>query len=296
MQYACLRFWRDITCFFAFSGLDRPKTERNGTIALMRSTEPVRHRGKTRDGIWYTFHAFPRTPFSTHLSLSTKADGAYLALRRAIIEHALRPGTKLPEDKLAEQFGISRTLVRAALARLAADGLIEIGNKRTATVARPSLEEARAVFEVRRCLEAEVVRLVIERWKPAMGTALEAHVREERAAAANYQTTASIRLAGEFHVKLAEMAGNPILRRYLEEVATRCSLILAVHGRPHSSECAINEHRDLIKALCEGDADKAAALMHQHLVDIERRALLPARDGGEDELAMILATYARATR
>src|SRR6185295_1588277 len=100
------------------------------------------------------------------------------------------------EDKLAEQFGVSRTLVRAALARLAADGLVEIGNKRTATVARPSLEEARAVFEVRRCLEAEVVRLVISKWKSAMGAALEAHVREERAAAAGDQPTASIRLAG----------------------------------------------------------------------------------------------------
>lgn len=228
------------------------------------------------------------------MSLSTKADGAYLALRRAIVEHALRSGTKLPEDKLAEQFGISRTLVRAALARLAADGLVDVGNKRTATVARPSLEEARAVFEVRRCLEAEVVRLVIAKWKPSMGVALEAHVREERAAAAENQPTAAIRLAGEFHIKLAEMAGNPVLQRYLDEVATRCSLILAVHGRPHSSECAISEHRDLIKALREGDAKKAVALMQAHLVGIEQRALLPARDDDEEQLAVILAPYARA--
>lgn len=229
------------------------------------------------------------------MNLSKKADSAYLALRRAIVEHALTPGTKLPEDKLAEQFGVSRTLVRAALAQLAADGLVEIGNKRTATVARPSLEEARAVFEVRRCLEAEVVRLVIAKWKPAMGAALEAHVREERTAAANHQPTASIRLAGEFHIKLAEMAGNPILMRYLDEVATRCSLILAVHGRPHSSECAINEHRDLIKALREGDADKAVALMQAHLQGIEGRALLPVPDDGGDQLAMILAPYTRSS-
>ncbi|MEJ8825161.1 GntR family transcriptional regulator [Variovorax humicola] len=228
------------------------------------------------------------------MSLSTKADGAYLALRRAIVEHALKPGTKLPEDKLAEQFGISRTLVRAALARLAADGLIDIGNKRTAAVARPSLEEARAVFEVRRCLEAEVVRLVIAKWKPSMGTALEAHVREERAAAAERQATASIRLAGEFHIKLAEMAANPILQRYLDEVATRCSLILAVHGRPHSSECAISEHRDLIKALRGGDSNKAVALMQAHLNGIEERALLPALANDEEELAVILAPYAGA--
>ncbi|WP_077037647.1 GntR family transcriptional regulator, partial [Pelomonas sp. KK5] len=173
--------------------------------------------------------------------------------------------------------------------------LVDIGNKRTATVARPSLEEGKAVFEMRRCLEAEVVRLVIRKWKPSMGTALEAHVREERAAAAEHKPTASIRLAGEFHVKLAEMAGNPLLRRYLDEVATRCSLILAVHGRPHSSECAVNEHRDLIAALRQGDADKAIALMNAHLEGIESRALLPsADDEPEDQLARMLAPYARA--
>lgn len=228
------------------------------------------------------------------MSLSKKADGAYLGLRRAIVEHALQPGTRLPEDKLAEQFGVSRTLVRAALARLAADGLVEIGNKRTATVARPSLEEARAVFEMRRCLEAEAVRLVIAKWKPAFASMLEAHVKEERAAAAANRPTASIRLAGEFHVKLAEMAGNPLLRRYLDEVATRCSLILAVHGRPHSSECAVNEHRDLIAALRRGDAEKAVALMDAHLAGIEERALLPAEEAAdEDPLARILAPYAQ---
>ena len=76
------------------------------------------------------------------------------------------------------------TLVRAALARLASEGLIEIGNKRTATVAQPSLDEARAVFEVRRCLEAEVVRLVCQRWQAAWRAPLQAHVSQEQAAAA----------------------------------------------------------------------------------------------------------------
>jgi DNA-binding GntR family transcriptional regulator len=70
--------------------------------------------------------------------------------------------------------------------------------------------------------------------------------------------------------------------------------VMSMNGRPHSSECAINEHRDLIKALREGDADKAVALMHEHLLGIESRALLPAPDDTEDRLARILAPYARA--
>lgn len=229
------------------------------------------------------------------MGLSQKADVAYLALRQAIIEQALTPGTKLPEDPLAEQFEISRTLVRAALARLASEGLIDIGNKRTATVARPSLDEARAVFEVRRCLEAEVIRLVCERWQTAWRAQLQAHVRKEQAAAKAGQANVSIRLAGEFHIRLAQLTGNPLLTRYLSEVSTRCSLILAVHGRPHSSDCAVTEHRQLIDAMACRDVAAAMRLMTEHLADIEERALIPKTVRRPDQdLGSILAPYAQA--
>ena len=89
-----------------------------------------------------------------------KSDLAYAAIKQAIIEKALAPGTKLPEDTLGGPLGMSRTLIRAALARLAAEGLVDTQPNRGATVAQPSVEEAHSVFEVRRALEAEVVRLV----------------------------------------------------------------------------------------------------------------------------------------
>lgn len=226
------------------------------------------------------------------LTPSRKADLAYLAIRRAIIEQALVSGTKLPEDQLGTQFGVSRTLIRTVLGRLASEALVETGNKRTATVAQPSLEEARAVFGMRRCLEAEVARLVAQRWQAAMGATLEGHVRDEEQAARAGRSALSIRLAGEFHMRLAQMAGNPLLERYLSEVVTRCSLILAVYGRPHSSECACNEHRQLIQALRGKDSERAVALMADHLEGIERRALIPDLSGAGQDLPAILSHYA----
>src|ERR1700674_5709603 len=198
---------------------------------------------------------------------STRVDFACQALRQAIIEQALPPGTKLPEDeggaqvgmsrtlvrdalahlqseglvdappprtKLPEdevgaQFGMSRTLVRAALAHLQSEGMVDAPPRRTATTAKPTLEEAREVFEVRRTLEREVVRLVISRWRPEFGAELEGHVREEEAARKAGEARVSIRLAGEFHIKLAQLSGNGLLRRYLGEVLSRCSLILALY-------------------------------------------------------------------
>ncbi len=220
----------------------------------------------------------------------SRVDVAYGALRQAIIEQQLRPGTKLPEDEIGASFGISRTLVRQALARLHADGLVDTGGKRTATVARPSLDEAKEIFEVRRCLERQVVHLVIERWRPENGSILEGHVREETAAAGQDPAVA-IRLAGEFHLKLAEMSGNRLLLRYLTEVVSRCSLILAVFGRPHSSECAINEHQEIIDALRSRDAERAVAIMDEHVGSVEARALLADR-GSPEPLAAVLSRYA----
>jgi DNA-binding GntR family transcriptional regulator len=223
---------------------------------------------------------------------STRVDLACQALRQAIIEQALPPGTKLPEDDLGVRFGMSRTLVREALAQLQSEGLVDAPPRRTATTARPTLDQAREIFEIRRMLEREVVRLVIARWRPQFGADLEGHVRAEEAARQAGEARVSIRLAGEFHTKLGEMTGNSLLRRYLSEVVSRCSLILALYGRPHSADCAVNEHREIVAALRAGNVEAAVKIMEHHLGSVEQRALLDqSRDAGVD-LGTILARYA----
>lgn len=225
---------------------------------------------------------------------SPRIEIAHEALKQAILERALQPGTKLPEDEIGAHFSMSRTLVRAVLARLAAEGLVEVRPKRTATVALPTLAEARDVFEVRRALEAEVVRLVIKRWKPAFGAELEGIVREEEAARQRHEEHVRGRLAGEFHIRLARLTGNALLERYMEELVTRCSLILAVFGRAHDHDHGHNEHEDLIAALRSGDAAKATALMDHHMSVVESRALPEGEQGARPALGDVLARYAGA--
>src|SRR6187397_223109 len=83
----------------------------------------------------------------------------YRALRHAIIEQALAPGAKLPEDTIGERFGASRTIVRSALGRLASEGLVELRRNHGAAVATPAWEEAHDTLDVRLGLE----RLVMAR-------------------------------------------------------------------------------------------------------------------------------------
>jgi DNA-binding GntR family transcriptional regulator len=225
---------------------------------------------------------------------SPRADIAYQALRRAIIEHALVPGTKLPEDEIGGHFGMSRTLVRATLARLQSEGLVDTRPKRSATVARPTLKEAEEVFAMRRALEREAVRLVAENWKPEFGAILDGNIREEEAAAAGGDARVSIRLAGEFHITLASLTDNALLRRFLGELVSRCSLILAVYGRPHSSDCAINEHREIVDALRRRDVAHAIALMETHVGSVAQRALIAENAGADLELSAVLSKYAGA--
>lgn len=226
---------------------------------------------------------------------SPRIDIAHEALKQAILERALQPGTKLPEDEIGAHFAMSRTLVRSVLARLQAEGLVDARPKRTATVAQPTLAEARDVFEVRRALEAEVVRLVVKRWKPAFGAELEGLMREEDAARARHEEHAAGRLAGEFHIRLAKLSGNVLLERYMSELVTRCSLILAVYGAPHLHDHAgPNEHAEIIAALRAGDAPRAVALMNAHMGEVERRALHETDPAEAPALGDVLSRYAGA--
>jgi DNA-binding GntR family transcriptional regulator len=220
-----------------------------------------------------------------------RAGAIYRALRHAIIEQALEPGAKLPEDAIGERFGASRTIVRHALGQLAAEGLVELRRNRGATVATPSWDEARDVFDVRLGLEALVVSRLAGRLSPEQIKRLNAHVDEEEHALGNDEPL-SIRLATEFHILLAEMTGSPVLTRYVSENASRCGLTLALYSRPHSSECAVSEHRAIITALAKGDAARAKSLMHDHLDAVAGRALIVSRPPQDRDIKNILGRYA----
>ena len=214
-------------------------------------------------------------------------------LRRAIIERALIPGDRLPEDALGERFGVSRTIARQALGQLAGEGLVELRRNRIAVVASPSWEEARDTFDVRISLERLVVRRLAGHLDGERQAALEAHIAGEERAGGGPEAT-SIRLATEFHLLLAEMTGSPVLSRYVAELGYRCALILSLYSRPHSSDCAVSEHREIVAALVAGDAERAVALMDHHLDAVAERARIVTEPQRERDLVRLLAPYVEA--
>lgn len=221
---------------------------------------------------------------------SNRSFPVYDSLRQAIIEQALKPGMKLPEDSIGESFGVSRTIVRNALVRLDSEGLVDIQPNRGASVAEPTIEEAYDIFDMRQCLEREVIQRLCRMDPEPIVKALKAHLAEEQKVLGR-DSTRSIRLAGEFHILLAELTGSPILTNYVNEIVSRCSLIMARFAQAHSAECGVEEHAEIIEAIAGADAERAVSRMHAHLHGVQDRALLNPEDEREQNIADILSRY-----
>ena len=194
----------------------------------------------------------------------------YQELFDAIIDRRVPPGTSLPEDTLAGAFGVSRTVVRKALLRLGHEKLVELRPNRGAVVARPSVEEARQVFEARRVVEAAIVEAAVGRARDGDLATLRERLAEELAAERSGDRRAQLRLSGDFHRRLAGLAGNPVLAEFLGELISRTSLILALYEAPGAVPCSHGEHTAVLEAVANRDATAAKERMAEHLAHVER--------------------------
>ena len=210
------------------------------------------------------------------------------AMTKAIVEHRLHPGTKLAEQKLADHFGVSRTLVRQALFQLAQKRLIRMEPARGAFVATPSSDEARQVFAVRRMLEAEMTRNFVRHVTPAQIKALKEHVAQEKAAVSSGDVPGRTDLLGDFHVRIAELMNNQVLAQMLGELISRCALITLMYQSTHAAQHSAEEHAEIIKAIAAKDEKLAVRLMDEHLLHVEENLTLDRKVPSND-IAMAVA-------
>lgn len=212
----------------------------------------------------------------------------YRSILDAIVEHRLPPRTKLSEDEIGTAFGVSRTIVRSALQALAHQHMVVIEKNRGAFVAAPTVEEAREVFEARRTLEAAIARRAAERTMSADIARLERHLADEAEALRRGDRPRAIQLSGLFHLGIAEIARQRVMERFLRELVSRASLVIALYGRSGASACGNTEHGAILQALARHDADRAGAAMLAHLTHIEQDLDLAQAEAGPVDLAAVL--------
>lgn len=187
----------------------------------------------------------------------------------AVVEQRLPPGTKLSEAALCEAFGVGRMRVRRSLLLLASREVVVLQANRGAFVASPTADQAREVFEARLMVEPDLARLAALRATAQDIDMLRKHLDLEEEALARNQRREAIRLSGQFHILIAQVAKNSVALRMVKEMVARSSLIIGIYGSPGATNCRDQEHDDILAAIQGRDSAAATKLMEQHLEHIQ---------------------------
>ncbi len=203
-------------------------------------------------------------------TLNSLSDKAYRLLREKIVTLELPPSSTIDEMALIEELGIGRTPIREALRRLALENLVVIRPRRGMFVADISVTDLQKIFEVRAVLESYCARLAAERASAEQLARLETLFQEGREMLDGGDNRALIAFDQRFHEMLYQAAGNEFLAATLERLywlSLRLWYLCLNHtGRVRE---AVEEHGYLIEALKNRDADRAEAIMRQHITDFQ---------------------------
>jgi DNA-binding GntR family transcriptional regulator len=214
-------------------------------------------------------------------------------LYAAIIDHRIPPGTALLEDNLAKAFAVSRTVVRKVLQQLSHQKLVDLVPNKGASVAKPSADEAREVFEARRAIERILVESAVRSASDAELKNLVKLSKLEQQAYVRGQKSERLKLSGEFHRQLAALAKNAVLEGFLAELVSRTSLIIALYESPGAVPCSHTEHLEISNAMILRDVKKSVEFMEHHLRHIEAQIDLTSHAEAPDFKSLFSKPLAR---
>ena len=188
-------------------------------------------------------------------------------LRQRIFCDELAPGERIDEQRLAEQYGISRTPLREALKVLASEGLVELKPRRGCYVTEISQRDLDDIFPLMAMLEGRCAGDAVRHAVPAdIADLSEIHSRLE-SAARDGRIAAFFEANQEFHGKMQELAGNRWMLSVIQDLRKVLKLArlhsLSLEGRLQQS---LAEHRAIMAAIKAGDAASAEKLMHDHIL------------------------------
>lgn len=193
------------------------------------------------------------------------ADQVYAVLRERIASGEIERGSRLHQEDLAAEFGVSRTPVREALRRLAAEGLVDLFANRGARVATASEEQLRSSYETRLVVEPGAARIAAERRLEAPLARMRAAISEEEQA--GLSTPRLFKANRDFHLALVEGTGNPELVKFMEHVwiGRIGATLYATEASPEGLKADSAAHVSIADAIEAGRGAEAEELTRGHL-------------------------------
>jgi DNA-binding GntR family transcriptional regulator len=210
---------------------------------------------------------------AARLPIASVVDQVYSATRARIMDGTLQRGARIHQEDLADELGVSRTPVREALRRLAAEGLVEMRTNRGARVADVGRDDMNAAYEARLVVEPGAARLAAQRPAARPLARMRAAVGAQRRAIPNVRR--SFEANREFHLALVEASGNPFLLQLAERLwVTRIGE--AIYERqsetPERMGLDADEHEQILLAIESGNGRRAESLTRRHLADAMQRS------------------------
>jgi DNA-binding GntR family transcriptional regulator len=213
------------------------------------------------------------------LPVRPSVDDLYSRVLEAIFEQRIHSASRFTEESLAQMFGARRSDMREVLMRLSHQHIILLRANHRPRVAEPDAEQTRQTLHARRLAEIMLLRLASQRACPQDLKRLRTLVENERQCA---ERGRAIRLSGEFHLQLAQMAGNAPLAHFLESLVPLTSLAIAKFALQQKDYCAGKVHLEILDALERGDAATAQVALNRHLDYLEDLLLSPASALGQN--------------
>jgi DNA-binding GntR family transcriptional regulator len=208
------------------------------------------------------------------LNIASVVDQVYAAIRERITSGSLARGARVHQEDLAEELGVSRTPVREALRRLAAEGLVEMRTNRGARVADIDQVGMRTSYEARAVIEPGAARLAavrrLEEPLERMRAAVAAQRRSLRSVGRSFEANR------EFHLALAAASGNEFLLQFAERLWV-ARIGATIYERQVQTQermlLDVREHEQILEAIEAGDGRRAESLTRRHLTDAMKRSL-----------------------
>ncbi len=191
------------------------------------------------------------------------SEQVYQVLLSAIINHEICPGTRLFEDELVRQLGVSGTTVREALAKLEQDGLVVKSPHRFTMVPKLSQQDIEEIYDLRLALETLSVRRVHERITPEGLARLKELVMKGEEALEQGDLNGLVHYNEEFHNALCALSGNRRLIRMIQILRKQIRLFRVRGIRDYPG---LEEHRRIVEALGERDCERAVEEMSRHII------------------------------
>jgi DNA-binding GntR family transcriptional regulator len=216
-------------------------------------------------------------------------------LLEALLAGKFEPGSRIGEQDLAAVFGCSRTIVREALTRLSARGLVNVSPRRGWYVVDVTRDEAREVFESRRIIEVGILSNAKQVGAESLKR-LDAHIKRQKASLSGKNVGLRSFLLGDFHVCLAQCLGNTILAETLRDLTVRTTLAAMRFQSSDDATRSFNEHRAIVEILHTGDLAAAAVAMSTHLGTWDAKLSVPPERDSVSQLREALQPVDRPAR